>query len=118
MRATFRILSGTIRLSSECLPGDHRKSCPRSARREAPQAPEPICYVDSLVIDTRVRPRIQGFIGPIGKFLVGIGVSPAAMTTFGLVVTITGAVVIGLGHLITGSVIALAGSALDGLDGT
>lgn len=70
------------------------------------------------MIDTRVRPRIQGFIGPIGKFLVGVGVTPTAMTTFGLFVTITGAVVIGLGAVITGSVIALAGSALDGLDGT
>jgi CDP-diacylglycerol--glycerol-3-phosphate 3-phosphatidyltransferase len=70
------------------------------------------------VIDTRVRPRIQGFIGPIGTFLASIGVTPAAMTAFGLVVTIAGAVVIGTGHLAAGAAIALLGSALDGLDGT
>ena len=77
-----------------------------------------IWYFGSLVIDTRVRPRIQGIIGPIGKFLVALGVSPAAMTAVGLLVTIIGAVVIGTGHLITGAVIGLVGSALDGLDGT
>lgn len=82
------------------------------------ERPECVWYVGSLVIDTRVRPRIQGFIGPIGKSLVAIGVTPAAMTAFGLFVTIVGAVVIGLDHLILGAVIALAGSALDGLDGT
>lgn len=70
------------------------------------------------MIDTRVRPRIQGFIGPIGTFLASIGVTPAAMTAFGLVVTIAGAVVIGTGHLAAGAAIALLGSALDGLDGT
>jgi CDP-diacylglycerol--glycerol-3-phosphate 3-phosphatidyltransferase len=82
------------------------------------ERPERVWYVGGLVIDTRVRPRIQGFIGPIGKSLVAIGVTPAAMTAFGLFVTILGAVVIGLDHLVLGAVIALAGSALDGLDGT
>lgn len=71
-----------------------------------------------VVIDTRVRPHIQGILGPIGKFLASLGVSPAAMTTFGLAVTIVGAVVIGMGELAVGAVIALIGSALDGLDGT
>jgi CDP-diacylglycerol---glycerol-3-phosphate 3-phosphatidyltransferase len=70
------------------------------------------------VIDTRVRPRIQGFIGPIGTFLATVGVTPAAMTAIGLAVTIAGAVVIGTGRLATGAAIALLGSALDGLDGT
>lgn len=82
------------------------------------ERPGRVWYVGGLVIDTRVRPRIQGFIGPIGKFLVAIGVTPAAMTAFGLFVTIAGAIVIGLDHLVLGAVIALAGSALDGLDGT
>lgn len=75
-------------------------------------------YLVCLVIDTRVRPHIQGIIGPIGKFLASIGVSPAAMTTFGLAVTIAGAIVIGTGHLVLGAGLALVGSALDGLDGT
>jgi CDP-diacylglycerol--glycerol-3-phosphate 3-phosphatidyltransferase len=77
-----------------------------------------ICYVDVLVIDTRVRPHLQGILGPIGKFLAGLGVTPAAMTGFGLVVTIVGAVLIGMGDLAVGAAVALVGSALDGLDGT
>lgn len=77
-----------------------------------------IWYVDVLVIDTRVRPRIQGILGPIGKSLATVGVTPAAMTTFGLAVTIFGAIVIGSGRLALGALIALLGSAIDGLDGT
>jgi len=76
------------------------------------------CYVGVLVIDTRVRPHLQGILVPIGRFLAGLGVTPAAMTSIGLVVTIVGAVLIGLGDLAVGGVIALIGSALDGLDGT
>jgi CDP-diacylglycerol--glycerol-3-phosphate 3-phosphatidyltransferase len=40
------------------------------------------------------------------------------MTAFGLAVTIAGAVLIGMGFLTSGAVVALVGSALDGLDGT
>ena len=40
------------------------------------------------------------------------------MTLFGLGVTIVGAVIISLEYLVAGSLIALAGSAIDGLDGT
>ena len=70
------------------------------------------------MIDTYVRPRIQGFLGPIGRFLASIGVSPAVMTTIGLLVTITGALIIGSGRLTLGAVVALLGAALDGLDGS
>ena len=65
-----------------------------------------------------MRPHLQGILGPIGKLLAGIGITPAAMTTIGLLVTIAGAVLIGMGHLPTGAIVALIGSALDGLDGT
>lgn len=70
------------------------------------------------MIDTHVRPRIQGFLGPIGSFLVALGVNPAVMTTVGLGVSIVGAAIIGTGELVVGAIVALAGSALDGLDGT
>ncbi|CAN5758819.1 archaetidylinositol phosphate synthase [soil metagenome] len=70
------------------------------------------------MIATRVRPRVPGFIGPIGAFLATIGVSPTAMTAIGLIVSIIGAVIIGTGHLVIGAAVALFGSALDGLDGT
>src|SRR5665811_345871 len=84
IRATFRIFSGTIRPPGGTDIADHRKDATRRAVRVG------ICrgcvprgliwYFDGLVIDTRVRPRLQGIIGPIGKFLVAAGVSPAVMT--------------------------------------
>lgn len=70
------------------------------------------------MIDMRVRPRVQGILEPIGRFLARIGVTPTFMTLFGLLVAVVGAVLIGSGELITGALVALAGSALDGLDGS
>lgn len=69
------------------------------------------------MIDMRVRPRVQGILEPIGRFLARIGVTPTFMTLFGLFVAIFGAVLIGIGEIIAGALVALAGSALDGLDG-
>ncbi|MCQ3804793.1 MAG: CDP-alcohol phosphatidyltransferase family protein [bacterium] len=57
-------------------------------------------------------------LDPIGRFLNRCGISPAGLTLFGLGVTIGGAVIISLEYLVVGSLIALAGSAIDGLDGT
>ncbi len=71
-----------------------------------------------LVIDMRLRPRIQWFLKPIGRFLARIGVSPTFMTIVGLLIAVVGAIVIGLGALAWGGVIALLGSAIDGLDGS
>jgi CDP-diacylglycerol---glycerol-3-phosphate 3-phosphatidyltransferase len=65
----------------------------------------------------RVRPRVQGILQPIGRFLARVGISPTFMTLFGFVISTAGAIVIGLGHLVVGAVIFLVGSALDGLDG-
>jgi len=60
---------------------------------------------------------VQGILQPIGAFLARVGVTPTFMTLFGLVVAISGAVMVGLGYLISGAGVYLAGSALDGLDG-
>ncbi|MEA1902979.1 MAG: CDP-alcohol phosphatidyltransferase family protein [Actinomycetota bacterium] len=65
----------------------------------------------------RVRPKVTRFIEPIGKGLAAIGMTPAAMTVLGLVVVITGAVVIANDRLVLGAWIVLGGSLLDGLDG-
>jgi len=75
------------------------------------------CYVCPIVIDLRVRPRVQGILQPIGQFLARIGISPTFMTLFGFVVAAVGAIVVGFGSLVVGSLIFLVGSALDGLDG-
>jgi CDP-diacylglycerol---glycerol-3-phosphate 3-phosphatidyltransferase len=69
------------------------------------------------VIDLRVRPRVQGILQPIGRFLARIGVSPTFMTLFGFVIAVAGSILIGIGHPVVGAVVFLVGSALDGLDG-
>lgn len=65
----------------------------------------------------RVRPKVTRFLEPIGKGLARIGVTPAAMTVFGLLVVITGSIVIARGQLFWGALIVGLGSLLDGLDG-
>lgn len=80
------------------------------------QSPMTLCYV-APVIDMRVRPRIQGFLKPAGRLLAGAGLSPAFVTLFGASITVVGSVLIGVGWLKTGALVALAGSAIDGLDG-
>ncbi|MGH8928222.1 MAG: CDP-alcohol phosphatidyltransferase family protein [Acidimicrobiia bacterium] len=75
-------------------------------------------YIDSAVIDLRVRPRVQWLLQPIGRALANLGVTPQILTLLGLVLTILGAVLIGFGRLGWGAGVALLGSALDGLDGS
>lgn len=43
--------------------------------------------------------------------------SPAFVTVFGVLITITGSILIGVSWLRTGAIVALVGSAIDGLDG-
>jgi CDP-diacylglycerol--glycerol-3-phosphate 3-phosphatidyltransferase len=71
-----------------------------------------------MVIDLRVRPRLQWLLQPIGRALAGLGITPQVMTLLGLVITIVGAVLVGVGYLIAGAAVALVGAALDGLDGS
>ena len=75
------------------------------------------CYVCPIVIDLRVRPRVQGILQPIGRFLARIGISPTFMTLFGFVIAVAGSILIGIGFPVLGASVFLAGSALDGLDG-
>ena len=69
------------------------------------------------VIDLRVRPHVQGFLQPFGRFLARIGLSPTFVTLFGASIAIVGAIMIGSGWLVWGALVALLGSAIDGLDG-
>lgn len=75
-------------------------------------------YVGPAVIDQRVRPHLQGFLEPVGRGLARIGVTPTYVTLTGLAVAVAGSVVIGTGELLTGGLIALAGAAIDGFDGS
>jgi CDP-diacylglycerol---glycerol-3-phosphate 3-phosphatidyltransferase len=70
------------------------------------------------VIDLRVRPHVQGILEPIGRFLVRLGVGPTFLTMLGLAVAVAGATIVGLGRPFAGGLVFLAGSALDGLDGS
>jgi CDP-diacylglycerol--glycerol-3-phosphate 3-phosphatidyltransferase len=54
----------------------------------------------------------------MGRFLARLGLTPTFMTLFGLIVTIIGAALIASGRLRLGAVVALGGSAVDGLDGS
>lgn len=69
------------------------------------------------MIDMRLRPHLHGILEPIGRFLAKLGFTPTVMTLLGLGIAITGSVIIGLGELFWGGLVALAGSAVDGLDG-
>lgn len=70
------------------------------------------------MIDLHIRPRVQWVLQPIGRGLAQVGVTPQVLTLVGLLVTMAGAGLIGAGNLWTGALIALLGSALDGLDGS
>ncbi len=92
----------------------------RSIGRRAPTRLRPssrLCYVSAIVIDQRVRPRVQGILEPLGRFLARLGMTPTAMTLTGFVIAVVGAIIIGRGGLVAGALVFLAGSALDGLDG-
>lgn len=69
------------------------------------------------MIDMRLRPHLHGILEPIGRFLAKLGFTPTVMTLLGLGIAITGSVIIGLGELFWGGLVALGGSAVDGLDG-
>jgi CDP-diacylglycerol--glycerol-3-phosphate 3-phosphatidyltransferase len=70
------------------------------------------------VIDLRVRPHLQWLLQPIGRFLNRIGVTPFFLTLLGLLITMVGAFMIGLGRITGGAAVALTGAILDGLDGS
>jgi len=72
----------------------------------------------SVVIDTRVRPRVTRYLEPIGQALAAVGVTPTVMTALGLAIVIAGSVLIASDYLRTGAAIVLVGSLLDGLDGS
>lgn len=65
-----------------------------------------------------MRGRIERFLNPVGKALVAIGLTPMALTVLGLVLCVAGAAAVGWHRPVLGGWLFLAGSALDGLDGT
>ncbi|HKX75804.1 MAG TPA: CDP-alcohol phosphatidyltransferase family protein [Acidimicrobiia bacterium] len=72
----------------------------------------------AAVIDLHIRPRMQWALQPLGRALARLGVTPQFLTFVGLAITVAGATIIGTGRLRLGAIVALLGSALDGLDGS
>lgn len=70
------------------------------------------------MIEMRVRRRVDRLLTPIGRFLADKGLTPTWLTLTGLTVTMAGAVLVGNKQFVAGALVALAGSALDGLDGS
>lgn len=69
------------------------------------------------MIELRVRGRVERFIDPIGSFLARLGATPTWLTLIGLTITVVGAGLVATQMWIAGALVALFGSALDGLDG-
>lgn len=65
----------------------------------------------------RVRPHVTRYLDAVGRALAKLGMTPAAMTAFGLALVLGGSIIIANGRLVSGAWIVVAGSALDGLDG-
>ena len=70
------------------------------------------------MIELRVRKRVDRLVNPIGRGLARIGVTPTWLTLIGLGVTVIGAVLVAREAFVAGALVALAGAALDGLDGS
>ena len=69
------------------------------------------------MIDLKGRKKAAPILEPIAAGLARIGVTPAAVTVIGLLVTIGGSALIATGYLIAGGTTAGLGVALDALDG-
>lgn len=69
------------------------------------------------MIEMRVRGKVERFLDPAGAFLAKLGFTPTWLTFLGLGLTLTGAFLVANKYLVTGALVALGGSALDGLDG-
>ena len=69
------------------------------------------------MIDLKGRKRVAPVLEPIAAGLARIGVTPAFVTIFGLIVTVVGSALIGSGLLFAGALTAGIGVLLDALDG-
>lgn len=65
-----------------------------------------------------LRTRFKGILDPIAGFLNQLGLTPNAITLFGLFGTFLGAIFLATGHITIGGLIILGFAPLDALDGT
>jgi phosphatidylglycerophosphate synthase len=69
------------------------------------------------VIETRIRPRIDGVLTVVGRILVAAGFRSTHLTLLGLLITVAGAYLIGSDRLVAGGILVAVGSSVDALDG-
>jgi phosphatidylglycerophosphate synthase len=69
------------------------------------------------MIDMKARKRAAIILAPVGKGLARLGLRAWHVTLFGLAVTVTGTVLVGMGSARLGAVVVLIGSGIDALDG-
>lgn len=69
------------------------------------------------MIETWIRPRIDGALQAAGRILVAAGFRSTHLTLLGLFLTVGGAYLIGVGRLVAGGVLVAVGSSVDALDG-
>ena len=69
------------------------------------------------MLDIRARKRVSKLADPVARFVARIGLGPTAITLVGFVLSVTGAVFIGLGYLAVGATVLGFGALLDILDG-
>ena len=69
------------------------------------------------MLDIRARKRVSKLADPVARVAARIGLRPTAITLIGFVISVSGAVVIALGHLAAGAITLGIGAILDILDG-
>ncbi len=65
-----------------------------------------------------MRGRIEPLLDPLGRGLAALRITPTTLTLTGLAIVVVASWRIAVGDLVLGGWLFLAGSALDGLDGT
>lgn len=65
-----------------------------------------------------IKERLRGMLGPVVGFLDALGVTPTAMTVFGLALSFVGAVFVVRGSMRIAGLILLASGLCDALDGS
>jgi CDP-diacylglycerol---glycerol-3-phosphate 3-phosphatidyltransferase len=69
------------------------------------------------LLDLLARKKVSRAVDPFARVVARLGLTPTAITLLGLVISVGGAVLIGLGRLTIGAAVLLFGAGLDVLDG-
>ena len=71
-----------------------------------------------MALRARFPGLVAAIVGPLGRGIARLGVGPNALTTVGLLLTVTSAFVIASGRPVLGALVLFLGGMMDALDGT